>query len=141
MQKVEFPWVDGGFARDTMIFAVGRLAERLLQTVFDSPHERRRYARAFQHSGFGPVEHNEVLTLFERGRGVVRVRVRPAFGEFFFCAQHPHFRLLAPLGYDADARRVSGLWVAGFEGSQVRAVRFFNESMAPKAPMDEVQWN
>jgi hypothetical protein len=109
--------------RDTLVLELGKTAEAILRRAFSEAEVRERYAEWLE---LGRTERDRGRQLIVAGieRAEVRLFARSEKDEFLLRVQHPNFRALVPMGYDADTEEFVGLVLAEFQGSMPLAIHF-----------------
>src|SRR5688572_9331759 len=122
---------EGTFERDSLVWTFGKLAERILEQLFQAPCFRERYARWLLEKepavdADGGEQGLVVLNLELRADGRLSVIARPTRGEFVVVVNHPGFHavIAAAYGLVSEPARQDGVCVAHFEGEVSLATRW-----------------
>jgi hypothetical protein len=123
------------FRRDTLVYLLGNLAERIVINVMQDSVVRIYYEHWLS-SAERPSE-LELLTTGMEDVGAVKLVARGGTsGEFYLACLHPEFEALVLLGFESDNTALKGLCIAEFEGSHQAAIQFvrrLSDSVEPHA--------
>ena len=111
------------FRRDTLVYALGTLGERIVLNVMRDGAVRAYYERWLSSSV--RASELELLTTGMEDIGAVKLVARGgSAGEFYLACLHREFEALVLLGFENDNSNLAGVCIAEFEGSHAAAIHF-----------------
>jgi hypothetical protein len=114
---------DHPMLRDTLIFALGKLAEAVVHRAFSERQVRDSYSEFSAMRG-PKRDDSRQLAMAGVGDGVVQLFARSEKEEFLLRVRHARFSAAVPVGYDPDREEFLGLVLAEFCGSMPLAIHF-----------------
>lgn len=122
----------GTFERDSLVWALGRLAERMLRAFLRQPGACARYARwladeAPRLTDASGLESGLLATAVSLGEdGTVKLVARPSRGQFLLVIEHERFESVVAIAHGSlsPSRQPDGVCVAFFEGDVALAARW-----------------
>lgn len=119
-------WAPADYPRDTLVYAMGGMADAILDVAAGEPDFRRFYNAWFhQQQALGPdVEVSGPLMRVRAEGGFVNVLARNEASEFVLNCEHPRFSALVSARYHLERRELAGIWVVHFGGHIKDAINF-----------------
>jgi hypothetical protein len=118
------------FARDSLVWSLGRLAERAIRQYFRQPQSSTRYRRRLSRFADDPESPNtEQLTLMCLGLGEdgqLTLTALPTPGQFLLSIEHERFQAVVAIFYTSPGagKQPDGVCLAHFEGDAALATRW-----------------
>ncbi|MEM7435246.1 MAG: hypothetical protein AAF436_08855 [Myxococcota bacterium] len=119
-------FAEGSFTRDTLIHALGTLASSLLERAFTDHSVLAAYHSWIAKCGKDPslADEGEPLVTTGLREGKCMLVARGRADEFCVVLEHNDFRAFVAAGFNVEARALSGVCVAKFEGDMHGAIQF-----------------
>jgi hypothetical protein len=119
------------FARDSLVWSLGRLAERAIRQYFRQPQSSDRYRQCLaSFAGDDPESPNtEQFTLMCLGLGAdgqLTLTALPTHGQFLLSIEHGRFQAVVAIAYASPGagKQPDGVCLAHFEGDAALATRW-----------------
>ena len=115
-----------GFARDSLIHALGSLSAAVLDRAFADPVVVRLYGNwiARARSEAALKDQGERLVTTGTAQGNVTLIARGLRNEFCLACEHARFEAVVALGFDVSRTELIGLCIARFRGDVDSTIRF-----------------
>jgi len=122
----------GTFERDSLVWSLGRLAERMIRSFLRQPGACARYARWLAEDApwltdTSALENGLLAAAVSLGEGgTVKLIARPSRGQFLLVIEHPRFESVVAIAHGSlsPSRQPDGVCVAFFEGDAAVAARW-----------------
>lgn len=122
----------GTFERDSLVWSLGRLAERVIRFFLRQPGASARYARWLEQDApraadASGLEDGMLATSLELGDdGLLKLLARPTKGQFLLVIEHARFETVVAIAHGSlrSDRQPDGVCLAHFEGDPALAARW-----------------